>query len=630
MPVTPMLDGVELQQVQAVEVTEDETLEAHRVPALEGDFLQDLGRRATRIALNGVLTGLTAQKGLKTLRTKFHSATPMPFVEDISTAVKVQKVLIESMDIQELAGKPERFAYDLALVEYVAASNPKQQPAPQPPVPPLPSLQTGTLVVEVIVEGQVSTDFSSAVVSMSGKKDDGKPLSRTLSNRAANVWTEQTVPPGQFTAKAALTAPQAMSGTADAQVHAGETTKVTIVLRLVAAVAKVFIVHFRFDKAFVEPAMRKVLAQVTQYAASHPQEKLLIVGNTDLVGSLADPTGPDPYNQSLSERRARSVAAFLTAGSNMQTAVAEWNELRKRQTGPARTINDNWGTRQYQHMLQDLGFCKGNADGKEGLLTQQAVRAFRQSHGLPNSTLVDDAVWSALISDYLVQDNFAISSQQLLPNCGSEGLRWVGCASQDPVDRTRQPHRPNRRVELIFVAGDKLPCSLSQPDTFNLPAPGTAGSGWCLNADKKADDSKRACFVVPHLPANGKPAHGEWVRQPAEAGSITVQVSVVKETDKPDGTIGTQALGGQKVVVTAPDGEFLGGEFSSGEPQPAATQADGTLTFSDKPVGVYSLEVLASVLARLASEDVSAAKGNAVAKHLSTSDTKIQVVVRDM
>jgi hypothetical protein len=280
-------------------------------------------------------------------------------------------------------------------------------------------------------------------------------------------------------------------------------------------------------------------------------------------------------------------------------------------------------------MLQDLGFYKGNVDGKEGVLSQSAIHAFRQHHGLPDSTLVDDAVWSALISDYLAQDNFAISSQQFLANCGSDGLQWVGCASQDPVDRTRQPRCPNRRVELIFIVGNKLPCSLPQPDTFDLPAPGAGGSGWCLNNDKKGDDSKRACFVVPHLPANGKPTHGELIRQPAETGSITVQVSIAKEFSKPDGTTAAQALGGQKVVLTTPEGEFLAGELGNGEPLPAITQADGTLTFADKPVGIYSLEVLAPVLARFAGDELSASKGNAVAKHLNAADSKLQVVVHD-
>lgn len=625
MPVKPMLGKVELQLVQKVDAEETDVLAQHGVPALEGDFLQDLGRRAERVTLTGVITGPEAGDGLKTLREQFRGAEPVSFVADIATATKVDKVLIEEMDVRELAGKPERFEYALTIREFIPTPKPEQEPPPPPPPPP-PKLDTGKLVVEVAVEGQPGADVSKAIVTLEGTKDDGSQLARTLTNRSNNVWNDDDVPPGSYTAKAMLTASPSMSGTADAKIRAGETTKVTIILQPGVLVAKEFIVHFRFDKAFVEPCMREVLQQVVGYANDHKDEKLVIVGHTDLVGSPTDLTGPDPYNQSLSERRARSVYAFLTFGSDQNAAMTDWNAFRQKQTSQ-RTLADNWGTRQYQHMLQDLGFYPGNVDGKEGKLTQDAVRAFRRKHGLPDSTTVDDAVWTALIQDYLGQDNFAVADSQFLRNCGSEPLKWLGCASQDPVNRTRQAHRPNRRVELLFVNTDKFPCSVPQPDTFDLPTKGAVGSGWCLNADNKAQDSKRACFVVPHLPPGGKPTHGEWPRQPAEPGSITVQVTVKKEVRKEDGTTELQPVAGQKFVVIAADGEFQAGELSSGEPQPAVTKSDGTQTFSDKPVGIYCLEVLAPVLVRLADEAPEDAKGNAVCKHLTPDDSRLDVVI---
>jgi len=51
-----MLDDVELQQVQTIESEDEAAVQQHSVPALEGDFLQDLGRRSTRVDLTGVLT----------------------------------------------------------------------------------------------------------------------------------------------------------------------------------------------------------------------------------------------------------------------------------------------------------------------------------------------------------------------------------------------------------------------------------------------------------------------------------------------------------------------------------------------------------------------------------------------
>ena len=105
----PILDDLELELVQNIATAEDEALVQHAVPALEGDFFQRLGRRATGISLQGVLTGTEVKEGLEKLREKFRAAAPVSFVADITTATRIEKVLIEELDVLELAGKPERF-----------------------------------------------------------------------------------------------------------------------------------------------------------------------------------------------------------------------------------------------------------------------------------------------------------------------------------------------------------------------------------------------------------------------------------------------------------------------------------------------------------------------------------------
>ena len=78
-----------------------------------------------------------------------------------------------------------------------------------------------------------------------------------------------------------------MTGQTAAAVIAGvDPNRVTIVLRRGAIVATAFVVHYRFDKALVEPCMRHVLTEVVQRATSGPaDEKLVIVGHTDKTGS---------------------------------------------------------------------------------------------------------------------------------------------------------------------------------------------------------------------------------------------------------------------------------------------------------------------------------------------------------
>ncbi|MDJ0805815.1 MAG: OmpA family protein, partial [Gammaproteobacteria bacterium] len=62
--------------------------------------------------------------------------------------------------------------------------------------------------------------------------------------------------------------------------------------------------HFRFDSAELEPGMLAELDEVlAKLEASPGQERLVIIGHTDS-------TGPEDYNQGLSERRASSVADY--------------------------------------------------------------------------------------------------------------------------------------------------------------------------------------------------------------------------------------------------------------------------------------------------------------------------------
>jgi len=63
--------------------------------------------------------------------------------------------------------------------------------------------------------------------------------------------------------------------------------------------------HFDFDSAELKPAMMTELDDAaSQINASKGNEMLEIVGHTDS-------TGPEDYNQGLSERRAQAAADYL-------------------------------------------------------------------------------------------------------------------------------------------------------------------------------------------------------------------------------------------------------------------------------------------------------------------------------
>ena len=64
-------------------------------------------------------------------------------------------------------------------------------------------------------------------------------------------------------------------------------------------------VTFAVDQSDVQPQFRRVLDDVARTLNAYPQTTIDVVGH-------ADSSGPDAYNQSLSERRASSVAGYLT------------------------------------------------------------------------------------------------------------------------------------------------------------------------------------------------------------------------------------------------------------------------------------------------------------------------------
>lgn len=592
----PMLGGIELEQVAWVGSEQEESLAEHEVPALEGDFLQRLGRRGAGLGLQGTLVGPAARDAVETLRKSFRAAAPVSFVTDIATSTRVDQVLIEDLAVRELAGKPERFDYLLRLREYTPP--PKKQPPPLQPPPPTPAFDTGTLVTEVTVEGQSSFDFSTVDLSLAGTADDGSDVSRSLTNRTEGTWTDDAMPPGTYTVTAVVPA-QSLSGSVSATIRTGETTRVSIILKPGTVVAKAFIVHFWFDRAFVEPCMRAVLRDVASYATAHPDERLVIVGHTDLAGSAQ-------YNQSLSERRARAVYAYLTVGGDRARALDEWKALRHKASGALPSVADSWGVREYQWILQDLGYYSGAIDEQHGPATDQGVRAFQQDLGLAVDGIVGDATWDALVAAYLDQDRLAVPASQFLPNCDGEVLKWLGCGEQDPVKNTRDAWRPNRRTELAFVKAAILPCPVPRPDTFDLPA---AGGKWCLGP---GSPTARCCFI-----ARGTAQPGRWLLQPVDPKQVVIKGVIKSEDGSP--------LADANYVLTAPDGEYMDGEHASGpdrgRPIPGRTTGDGSFTYPSKPkgTGIYTLEVVGSFLVRSADDAPDSQKGNVVCLRLSAT-----------
>ena len=121
----PMLDNIELPLVQEIATYERRVLAEHKPPGMDGSLLQNLGRRPVRLTLWGVATGSEALEAIERLEAKFQAGEPLPFVADIIADAEIETMVIDDLKLQELAGKPQRYAYVLTLREYIEPVEPE-------------------------------------------------------------------------------------------------------------------------------------------------------------------------------------------------------------------------------------------------------------------------------------------------------------------------------------------------------------------------------------------------------------------------------------------------------------------------------------------------------------------------
>jgi outer membrane protein OmpA-like peptidoglycan-associated protein len=74
-------------------------------------------------------------------------------------------------------------------------------------------------------------------------------------------------------------------------------------------------ITFAYDRYDVQPQFQQTLDQVAQTLGAYNQTYIDVLGHTDSTGS-------DAYNQGLSERRAQSVASYLTSRGVQSARIA--------------------------------------------------------------------------------------------------------------------------------------------------------------------------------------------------------------------------------------------------------------------------------------------------------------------
>lgn len=122
MPV-PMIDDLELKAVQFIRQETDQEFVRQKVAGLDGTLHQKLGRASHRVSIDGFLLPATATDDLKTLQEKASSGAEVTFTADITTALSIQKMVIESLRAEQEVGVAGQTRYHLVLAE-------------SPPLPP--------------------------------------------------------------------------------------------------------------------------------------------------------------------------------------------------------------------------------------------------------------------------------------------------------------------------------------------------------------------------------------------------------------------------------------------------------------------------------------------------------------
>ena len=183
MKIKPMLGEFALEGIEYVEASESRAFVEHRVPGLAGNYFQDMGSAPDAIVIQGSRSGDDARDGfLQGVRDIFNKGEPTSFVADINTATDITDVVIEDLQVAELADG-QSFRYFLRIRKYV--------PPPEPPSTGLLDMDIlgdalGALGAMDILDSLVSIpDVADPTGPLKGAMDGVKQATQGLSGAAA-------------------------------------------------------------------------------------------------------------------------------------------------------------------------------------------------------------------------------------------------------------------------------------------------------------------------------------------------------------------------------------------------------------------------------------------------------------
>ncbi len=228
-------------------------------------------------------------------------------------------------------------------------------------------------------------------------------------------------------------------------------------------------VTFGFDSSFLHPdqipKLKELCEKIAAWRKNYPDGKMALFGHTDAVGK-------ETYNKGLSERRARSVYAFLMGDPSV------WEELHK---------EESWSFACTQALVKQAGYDPGAIDGADGPKTQGAVKDFQEAQGLKADGIAGPQTREALFIEFMR----AVPKAQKLALTPKhfdkvDGQPHMGCSEFNRVEVTEDKSEANRRVTVVLVKSSQ---------TFPVEYPCKRGNiGPCQGQVKKAGERRTKGF----------------------------------------------------------------------------------------------------------------------------------------
>jgi predicted outer membrane repeat protein len=183
MKVKPMLGSFALDSIEYIESSESRALVEHRVPGLEGSYFQDMGSVPNTIVIAGTKHGDEPRETfLEGIREIFNAGKPTTFVADINTATDITEVVIEDLQVAEVANSPNNFRYMIKIRKYI-----------KPPEPPATGLLDGGILDDALSLTD-ALDLIDGLGSIPDLGDPTRPLRQALDGiKSGTSGLDQTV-----------------------------------------------------------------------------------------------------------------------------------------------------------------------------------------------------------------------------------------------------------------------------------------------------------------------------------------------------------------------------------------------------------------------------------------------------